>query len=169
LERDLGIITMSRFVEFTNMSFGPPIHSNALGELKELHRWTTMSLVRAFERRSAEVARAIYSSMPCQPSCPRPPSMTPAPTMEEPQRPRIRQLSAEIANKRAKGQCYFFLEKFSRDHKCAARGGVFCLSLDDAAPEDDNITEEVYISLNTLTGVLLVTPSVFASRSKGKS
>ena len=204
LERDLGIITWPRFVEFTNMRFGPPIRSNALGELKELHRTgtveeyqrqflallcrcdnltrqhqidlftaglgqplssdvemqhpanlqTAMSLARAFERRSAEAARAIYPSTPRQPSRPRPPSMTPAPTMEEPQRPRVRRLSAEeIADKRAKGQCYFCPEKFSRDHKCAARGGVFCLSLDDAAPEDDDITEEVCISLNALTGV----------------
>jgi hypothetical protein len=38
-------------------------------------------------------------------------------------------------------------------HKCAARGGVFCLSLDDAAPEDEDITEEVCISLNALTRV----------------
>jgi hypothetical protein len=41
-----------------------------------------MSLAWAFERHSAEAARAIYSSTPRQPSRPRPPSTTPALTME---------------------------------------------------------------------------------------
>ena len=38
MERDFGIVSWPRFVEFVNMRFGPPIRSNALGELKELRR-----------------------------------------------------------------------------------------------------------------------------------
>jgi hypothetical protein len=37
LERDHGILSWARFAEFMNMRFGPPLHSNGLDELKELH------------------------------------------------------------------------------------------------------------------------------------
>jgi hypothetical protein len=42
LERDYGILPWARFAEFINLRFGPPIRSNPLGELKELHRTGTM-------------------------------------------------------------------------------------------------------------------------------
>jgi hypothetical protein len=157
------------------MRFSPPIRTNALGELKELHCTDTveeyqsqflallcrrdnltwqdqiylftvgmglllssdvemqhpanlqmaMSLARAFEHHSAEAAHAVYSSTPRQPSRPRPPSTTPALTTEEPQRPRVRRLSTEeIADKRAKGECYFCPEKFSR-FTSVRRGAAF--------------------------------------------
>jgi len=38
LEHDLGIISWPRFAEYANLRFGPPIRSNALGEIKELQR-----------------------------------------------------------------------------------------------------------------------------------
>uniref|UniRef100_A0A0A9HQ49 Retrotransposon gag domain-containing protein n=1 Tax=Arundo donax TaxID=35708 RepID=A0A0A9HQ49_ARUDO len=38
MERDFSIVLWPRFVEYVNLRFGPPIRSNALGELKELHR-----------------------------------------------------------------------------------------------------------------------------------
>jgi hypothetical protein len=34
--RDFGIISWPRFAEFMDLHFGPPIRSNALGEIKEL-------------------------------------------------------------------------------------------------------------------------------------
>jgi hypothetical protein len=42
LERDYGILPWARFAEFVNLRFGPPIRSNPLGELKELHRTGTV-------------------------------------------------------------------------------------------------------------------------------
>jgi hypothetical protein len=42
LERDYGILPWAQFVEFVNLRFGPPIQSNPLDELKELHRTGTV-------------------------------------------------------------------------------------------------------------------------------
>jgi hypothetical protein len=42
LERDYGMLPWARFAEFVNLRFGPPIRSNPLGELKELHRTETV-------------------------------------------------------------------------------------------------------------------------------
>jgi len=42
LECDVGIVSWPRFVEYVNLRFGPPIRSNALGELKELRRTGTV-------------------------------------------------------------------------------------------------------------------------------
>jgi hypothetical protein len=42
LERDYGMLPWARFAEFVNLRFGPPIRSNLLGELKELHRTGTV-------------------------------------------------------------------------------------------------------------------------------
>jgi hypothetical protein len=36
LARDVGVLTWSRFSEYVNMRFGPPLHRNGLAELKEL-------------------------------------------------------------------------------------------------------------------------------------
>ncbi|CAL4917571.1 unnamed protein product [Urochloa decumbens] len=202
MERDFGIVSWPRFVEFVTLRFGPPISSNALGELKALHRTssvedyqrhflallcrcdqlgprqqidlftaglgqplasdvemqrpsnlqTAMSLARAYELRSKEAARAInpYTTR----SKPRPssPSSSAPAKPDEPPRPRFRRLSPEeIVEKRASGQCYFCLEKFTPEHKCAAWGGVFCLTADDDG--DDLSDEELRISLNALTGI----------------
>jgi len=73
----------------------------------------------------------------------------------DPPRPRFRRLTPEeIADKRANGQCYFCPEKFSRDHKCAARGGVFCIAMADSEDDNADISEEdVRISMHVLTGI----------------
>jgi hypothetical protein len=42
LEKEYGLLPWSRFAELINLCFGPPIRSNPLGELKELHRTGTM-------------------------------------------------------------------------------------------------------------------------------
>jgi hypothetical protein len=36
LERDVGLLTWTRFSDFINMRFGPPLCHNGLAELKEL-------------------------------------------------------------------------------------------------------------------------------------
>jgi len=36
MERDFGIVSWPRFVKYVNLCFGPPIRSNALGEIKAL-------------------------------------------------------------------------------------------------------------------------------------
>lgn len=59
----------------------------------------------------------------------------------------------EIAEKRANGQCYVCSEKFSRDHKCTARGGVFCITTNDSVEDADSITDEDLRILHVLTGV----------------
>lgn len=67
--------------------------------------------------------------------------------VDEPARARVRRLSAN-------GQCYFCPKKFSWDHKCTARGGVFSISMADSEDEGADISEEdVRISLHELTGV----------------
>lgn len=38
LERDEGVLSWSRFAEFINMRFGPPIRSNPLGKMVHLRR-----------------------------------------------------------------------------------------------------------------------------------
>jgi hypothetical protein len=38
LEREYGLVPWERFTEFVNLRFGPPLRSNHLGKLKELHR-----------------------------------------------------------------------------------------------------------------------------------
>ncbi|CAN6177503.1 unnamed protein product [Urochloa humidicola] len=42
MKRDFGIVSWPRFVEFVMLRFGPPIRSNALGEMKALHRTGTV-------------------------------------------------------------------------------------------------------------------------------
>jgi hypothetical protein len=36
MERDFGMVSWPRFVDFINLCFGPPIRSNSLGEIKAL-------------------------------------------------------------------------------------------------------------------------------------
>ncbi|XP_039844518.1 uncharacterized protein LOC120704260 [Panicum virgatum] len=38
LERDVGVLSWARFVEYINLRFGPPIRSSSLGELTNLRR-----------------------------------------------------------------------------------------------------------------------------------
>jgi hypothetical protein len=42
LEREYGLLSWARFTEFVNLRFGPPIRSNPLRELKELHRTSSV-------------------------------------------------------------------------------------------------------------------------------
>lgn len=42
LERDHGILSWARFVDYIHMRFGPPIRSNGLAELKALYRTGTV-------------------------------------------------------------------------------------------------------------------------------
>jgi hypothetical protein len=42
MERDFGMVPWPRFVDFINLRFGPPIHSNSIGEIKALFRTGTM-------------------------------------------------------------------------------------------------------------------------------
>jgi hypothetical protein len=54
----------------------------------------------------------------------------------------------------ANGQCYFYSEKFSLDHKCMMCGGVFSIMTDDSGDDNDAITDEdLHISMHALTGV----------------
>jgi hypothetical protein len=58
-----------------------------------------------------------------------------------------------MVEKRASGLCYFCPEKFSKDHKCAGRGGVYCLAMDDEVEGVDIFDEDVHISLHALNGI----------------
>jgi hypothetical protein len=42
LEKECGLLPWLRFTEFINLRFGPPIRSNPLGKLKELHHTGTV-------------------------------------------------------------------------------------------------------------------------------
>jgi hypothetical protein len=57
----------------------------------------------------------------------------------------------EMADKRKRGECYFCLEKFSVDDKCAMKR-VFLMELEE---EDDVVTldDDLGISLHALTGI----------------
>jgi hypothetical protein len=56
-----------------------------------------------------------------------------------------------MADKQKRGECYFYPEKFSVDHKCAMKG-VFLMELEE---EDDTaaLADDLGISLHTLTGL----------------
>jgi hypothetical protein len=72
-------------------------------------------------------------------------------------RPRLFRLSPEeVAAKRASGECYHCSEKYTADHKCAARG-VFLLELDgEDTGTTHTLAEEMGISLHALTGIYIV-------------
>ncbi|XP_066373490.1 uncharacterized protein [Miscanthus floridulus] len=119
-----------------------------------------MSLARAFEQRQAESSvvnssaapkgssrRAIASATTAAPG-----AMVQDGKTEGP-RPRFRRLTpVEMQEKRQSGQCYFCLESYNKDHKCAAKG-VFLMDLADG--EDDPLSEinDLEISLSALTGL----------------
>jgi hypothetical protein len=42
LERDHGILSWPHFSDFVNMRFGPPLWTNGMAELKDLHRMGTV-------------------------------------------------------------------------------------------------------------------------------
>ena len=58
-----------------------------------------------------------------------------------------------MEEKRRNGQCYFCPEPYSKEHKCAAKGGVFLMDLADS--EEDPLSEinNLEISLHALTGL----------------
>ncbi|CAN6226836.1 unnamed protein product [Urochloa humidicola] len=207
MESEFGIVSWARFVDFVTMRFGPPIRSNALGELKDLCRTgtveeyerhflallcrcegltpchqvdlftsglgqplafdvemqqpsdlqTVLSLACAFELCSKEAEHAVSVLLkPKSWPATTPSSSVAAPSKpEDKNRPRFRCLSAEeMAEKCASGLCYFCLEKFSREHKCTGRDGLFCLSMDESEDDGPDITEDdVCISLHALNGV----------------
>jgi len=146
-------------VDLFTVGLGQPLASDVEMQ-RPANLQTAMSLARAFEKRSAEAARATSSSSPRQLLRPRPaaPTASAAASAGSPakkpddQRPRFRRLSPhEIAEKRLSGQCYFCPEKFTKDHKCA-RKGVFLLELEDgegSSKGDDTVS----ISLHALTGI----------------
>jgi hypothetical protein len=67
-------------------------------------------------------------------------------------RPRFKRLlPKELVAKRAKGECYHCIEKYSVDHKCAAQG-VFLLELEEDTGEEEAVAE-MGISPHALTGI----------------
>ena len=42
MERDFGMVSWPRFVEFVNLHFGPPIRTNSVSEIKALVRTGTV-------------------------------------------------------------------------------------------------------------------------------
>jgi hypothetical protein len=67
-------------------------------------------------------------------------------------KPCFKRLSPEVlAAKRANGECYHCSEKYSVDHKCTTKG-VFLIQL-DADMDEEDIAEDLGISLHALTGI----------------
>ena len=48
MERDFGMVSWPRFVDFVNLRFGPPICSNSIGEIKALFRTSMVEYSRRF-------------------------------------------------------------------------------------------------------------------------
>jgi hypothetical protein len=57
----------------------------------------------------------------------------------------------KLAAKRTNGECYYYLEKFSNDHKCKTKG-LFLLELDDDTAAKA-VTKDLRISLHALTSI----------------
>jgi hypothetical protein len=57
----------------------------------------------------------------------------------------------EMANKHKKDECYFCLEKFSLDHKCASKG-VFLMELEEI-DDPEVVANKLGVSLHALTGL----------------
>jgi hypothetical protein len=55
-----------------------------------------------------------------------------------------------MADKRKKGECYFYTDKFTLDHKCASKG-FFLMELEDDDPTQ--VADELGVSLHALTGL----------------
>jgi hypothetical protein len=206
LERDHGILSWPRFSDFVNMRFGPPLRTNGMAELKDLHctgtvdeytrqfslllcrcndlsmpqqvnmfttglgeplrtdvelqsptqLQTAMSLARAYERRDAIVPGT--KGTPSKGSSRVTMSAGSTGTALAPQKstttnkPRFKQLSPEeLAAKRANGECYHYPEKYSVDHKCTTKR-VFLIQL-DADMDEEDVVEDLGISLHALTGI----------------
>jgi hypothetical protein len=121
-----------------------------------------MSLARAFERHASVANSTSTSTLTRAPYRPRPtvsamgstttstPTTTPAGATSS--KSRFRRLSPEeMVDKRKCGECYFYPEKFSVDHKCAMKG-IFLMELEE---EDDAaaLADDLGISLHRLTGL----------------
>jgi len=152
-------LTMQHQIDLFTAGLGQPLSSDV-----ELQRPSNlqmaMSLARAYERRGLEAAAVGVARTTARTRTPSGPGhhvlALPAPggatKPDEPPRPRFRRLSPEeIAEKRASGQCYFCPEKFTKDHKCAAKG-VFLLEIsDEETPTDADA--DLGVSLAALTGI----------------
>jgi hypothetical protein len=216
LEKNQGTSTWDEFERLVNQRFGPPIRGNALGELIQLRRETTvtdyqtrfltlvngckgltephqikiftaglrnplkidikleqpttleeaMALARAYEHRLARSAEppTRLASRPTygrtkQLALPAPPpavggqtSGPAAPTTE----PRFKRLTAaEMAAKRAWGECYNCTEKFSKEHLevCPVKG-IFLLELDTPEPLEQLDDTSPLISLHAIIGIV---------------
>jgi hypothetical protein len=112
-----------------------------------------MYLARAYECRmdlSSTPSRTPFATS-------KPTASAAKPSSSATSRPSLCRLSPEeVAAKRASGECYHCSEKYSIDHKCAARG-VFLLELDgEDTGTTDTLAEEMGISLHALTGIYIV-------------
>ena len=156
-------LTMQHQIDLFTAGLGQPLSSDV--ELQRPNNLQmAMSLARAYERRAHEAATTGVARAPSRARAPSGPGhqqlALPAPggaaKVDDQPRPRFRRLlPEEIAEKRASGQCYFCPEKFSKDHKCAAKG-VFLLEIsDEEAPT--SIDDDLGVSLAALTGI--ATPS----------
>jgi hypothetical protein len=111
-----------------------------------------MHLARTYEHRMD--LSSTPSRMPYATSKPTASATATKPSSSATSRPRLCRLSPEeVVTKRDSGECYHCSEKYTHDHKCAARG-VFLLELNG---EDTGTTEtlakELGISLHALTGI----------------
>lgn len=108
---------------------------------------TTMSLARAYERR-LEVVVGGRGTAGRLTDRPKPMGSSTATTPK----PRFRRLTPrELAAKRASGECYHCVEKYTPNHKCVGKG-VFLVELD----EDQNLeeaAEALGVPLHALTGI----------------
>ncbi|KAG8095157.1 hypothetical protein GUJ93_ZPchr0012g20401 [Zizania palustris] len=190
LERDHGILSWARFVDFVHMRFGPPLRHNGLAELKDLYRTgtveeyqcqfssllchcddlspvqqvnlftvglgeplrtdvelhapshlqTSMSLARAYERKETATP-GINNRGTGQPTSITTKKDGVADTVVKitTNQPRFKCLTEEeLAEKRANGECYYCPEKYSINHKCAAKG-IFLLEMDDNGEDGDTM------------------------------
>jgi hypothetical protein len=122
-----------------------------------------ISLAQAFERRASAAASAIVAMPTKAPYRPKlaasattstansVPASTPAGSTNS-TKSRFQWLSPkEMTEKRKRGKCYFCLEKFTTDHKCAMKG-VFLMELDES-DDATALAEDLGISLHALIGI----------------
>jgi hypothetical protein len=142
-------LSMQHQVNLFTVGLGKPLRTNV--ELQApSHLQTTMNLAQAYERRDTEankVLRGMYRA---------PTTKTDASPAQQRStmvtRPRFKRLTAEeMAAKRANGECYHCVEKYTAHHKCNALG-VFLIELDDNA-EADTLADDLGVSLHALTGI----------------
>jgi hypothetical protein len=122
-----------------------------------------MILARAFERCTSATVSANVVAPTRDPYRPKPaasatmsttnsvPTTTPAGSTNS-TKSRFRRLSPqEMAEKRKRGECYFYPEKFTMDHKCAMKG-VFLMELNEG-DDATALAEDFGISLHALTRI----------------